>query len=121
MPRFCPISFLKTESGWEVLTSAVMLQGLTPLGKPGGPFPYQHGNVEVGYLSRMWGSTICQCLKVVYTCLSFDTMDSGTAEGRCQPQDTSLFDLDCIISSHNFYCCGFEVLTQSLMSVEPLV
>ena len=66
--------------GWEVIISAVMLEGLTPMGRPAGPLPYQHGNVEFGCLSRI--SSICHCLKVVYPCQSLDTMDSGTAEGQ---------------------------------------
>lgn len=85
-----PVSCLKPGPGWEVLTSAVMLQGPPPVGRPAGAFPYQHGNVEFGCSSKMRGSSIPHSLQVAYMCLSFDTKQSGTAEGRCQPQDTSL-------------------------------
>lgn len=53
------------ESGWKVVKSAVMFEGLMPVRSAVGSLPYQHWSVAVTCLGWMRVSSIWPCLKAI--------------------------------------------------------
>lgn len=53
------------ESGWEILKSAVMFEGLTHVGSAVGLLPYQYWSVAVTCLGTTRVSSIWPCLKAI--------------------------------------------------------